>query len=61
MKNLAAEPSLQALKQQLKIEMEALLRQDEDQRMFGHGAVFERYKYVGDRGHSYDAWLKNRK
>ena len=26
--------------------------------MFGRGAVFEAYKYMGDRGHSYDAWLK---
>ena len=60
MKNLAAEPSRQALKQQLHAEMEALLRKDEDPRMFGRGAVFETYKYVGDRRHSYDAWLKYR-
>ncbi|MDR3636357.1 MAG: sulfatase [Isosphaeraceae bacterium] len=59
-KNLAAEPSLQALKQQLGTEMEARLRQDEDPRMFGRGAIFESYKYVGSRSHSYDAWLKNR-
>ena len=39
--------------------MEALLRRDEDPRMFGRGEIFETYKYVGDRGHSYDAWLKN--
>ena len=57
-KNLAADPALQALKQQLKTEMEALLRQDEDPRMFGRGAVFEACKYMGDRGHSYDAWLE---
>ena len=47
MKNLAAEPSLEALKQQLNAEMEALLRKDEDPRMFGRGAVFEAYKYLG--------------
>jgi N-sulfoglucosamine sulfohydrolase len=58
-KNLAADSSLQALKQQLAAEMETLLRRDEDPRMFGRGAIFETYKYVGDRGHSYDAWLKN--
>ena len=59
MKNLAAEPSLQPVKQQLKSEMEALLRKDEDPRMFGRGDIFESYKYLGDRGHSYEAWLKN--
>jgi N-sulfoglucosamine sulfohydrolase len=59
MKNLAALPSLQTLKQQLSTEMEALLREDQDPRMFGRGAVFEAYKYMGDRSHSYDAWLKN--
>ena len=59
-KNLAADESLGGLKGSLKSEMETLLRQDEDPRMFGRGAIFESYKYVGDRGHSYDAWLKNR-
>jgi hypothetical protein len=39
--------------------MEDLLRKDEDPRMFGRGAIFESYKYLGGRrGHSYDAWLK---
>ena len=60
MKNLAAEPSLQAVKQQLIAEMEAHLRNDQDPRMFGRGALFEAYKYMGARGHSYDSWLKNR-
>jgi N-sulfoglucosamine sulfohydrolase len=60
MKNLAGDPSLQVLMQQLATEMEAVLRKDEDPRMFGRGAVFEAYKYVGARGHSYDEWLKNR-
>lgn len=58
-KNLAAEPSLQALKEQLKTDMETRLRQDNDPRMFGRGAIFESYKYAGARGHSFDAWLKN--
>jgi N-sulfoglucosamine sulfohydrolase len=60
MKNLAAEPSLQAVKQHLTAEMEARLRNDQDPRMFGRGALFEAYKYMGARGHSYDSWLKNR-
>jgi N-sulfoglucosamine sulfohydrolase len=59
-KNLAGVGSFEGLKQQLKSEMENLLREDEDPRMLGRGAIFESYRYVGDRGHSYEAWLKNR-
>jgi N-sulfoglucosamine sulfohydrolase len=60
MKNLAADPSLQPLMKQLRAEMDALLRADADPRVFGRGALFESYKYVGGRSHSYDAWLSNR-
>jgi arylsulfatase A-like enzyme len=59
-KNLAGEPSLETQKQQLKAELEARLRKDEDPRMSGRGEVFESYRYVGSRIHSYDAWLENR-
>jgi arylsulfatase A-like enzyme len=60
-KNLASDPTLQTLKNQLREEMEASLRKDEDPRMFGRGAIFESYKYVGGgRGHAYDEWLKYR-
>lgn len=59
MKNLAFEPSLQKLKEQLRSEMEERLRQDGDPRMFGRGEVFESYKYVGRRGHAFDAWQRN--
>jgi len=60
-KNLASDASLQTLKQQLRQEMEASLRKDEDPRVLGHGEIFESYKYVGGgRGHSYDEWLKYR-
>lgn len=59
LKNLAAEPGLRLLKEQLRAEMEASLRADGDPRIFGRGAVFESYKYVGPRTHAYDAWLKH--
>jgi arylsulfatase A-like enzyme len=58
-KNLAADPALQSLKQQLRDELEASLRKDGDPRALGKGEVFDTYKYVGGRGHSYDEWLKN--
>ncbi|WZO98337.1 sulfatase [Isosphaeraceae bacterium EP7] len=58
-KNLASDASLQALKQQLRSEMEASLRMDGDPRMSGRGEVFEAYKYLGPRTHAYDEWLKH--
>jgi arylsulfatase A-like enzyme len=57
-KNLAADPALQATKAELRKEMEASLRADQDPRVLGQGAIFDTYRYLGDRGHSYDNWLK---
>ena len=59
MKNLASEPSLRGAKERLRAEMEAILRRDGDPRMFGDGRIFETYKYMGPRGHSYEEWLKH--
>jgi N-sulfoglucosamine sulfohydrolase len=59
-KNLADDPSLRSLRKQLESEMEASLRKDQDPRMLGQGAIFESYRYLGDRTHSYDNWLKFR-
>jgi arylsulfatase A-like enzyme len=59
-KNLANDPSLQALKKQLESEMEASLRKDQDPRILGQGAIFESYKYLGGRAQSYDNWLRFR-
>lgn len=58
--NLADRPELQDVKRRLRNEMEASLRADNDPRVLGHGDVFEAYKYVGPRKHSYDAWLMYR-
>ena len=60
-KNLASDSGLEPLRRQLRAEMETLLRQDEDPRVLGRGEIFEAYKYLGPRGHSYDAWLKYQK
>ena len=59
-KNLAADPSLQDLKQSLSAEMETSLRRDEDPRMFGRGEIFESYQSHGNRAHSFEEWLKYR-
>ena len=60
LKNLANEPALQSLKQQLETEMNASLTRDQDPRILGQGAIFESYKYLGGRAHSYENWLKYR-
>jgi hypothetical protein len=41
--------------------MEEMLRQEGDPRTLGNEEVFETYRYVGGRGHSYEAWLENQK
>jgi arylsulfatase A-like enzyme len=57
--NLAADPMLAMVKDELRKEMEESLRKDADPRVLGNGAVFEGYKYLGGRKHAYDEWQKN--
>ncbi len=59
MTNLAEDPAFAAIKADLREEMEDLLRKDQDPRILGRGAVFDTYKYIGSRKHSYEAWLKH--
>ena len=61
MKNLATDPDLASIKKELREAMEAHLREDKDPRILGNGDVFDTYKYVGARQHSYDAWLEHRR
>lgn len=58
--NLAKDAALASVKQQSAAQMEAELRKDRDPRILGHGEIFDTYRYVGPRGHSYDNWLKFR-
>jgi arylsulfatase A-like enzyme len=57
--NLANDPAYEKVKAELRKEMEERLRKDNDPRVLGKGAVFDTYKYLGARKHSYEAWLKN--
>ncbi len=59
MNNLVDDPAFATIKVRLREEMEDRLRKDEDPRILGQGAVFDSYKYTGNRGHSYEAWLKH--
>jgi arylsulfatase A-like enzyme len=56
--NLAESAEHRADKERLRDEMETLLRAESDPRMFGQGDIFESYRYVGGKGHSYETWLK---
>ena len=57
-RNLAQDPAYASELSSLRDRMIALLRQEQDPRALGNGAVFETYQYVGARPHGYDAWLK---
>lgn len=59
MRNLALEPAYWETKSRLRGEMEELLRIDGDPRTLGHPEVFDTYRYLGNRTHSYESWLSN--
>jgi hypothetical protein len=43
---------------QLRDQMLNLLRDEQDPRTLGHGAIFDTYKYLGARGKGYETWLQ---
>ena len=59
-RNLAADPQMAAIKEQLAEEMTQALRREGDPRILGNGAIFDTYRYTGRRDHAYDRWLKFR-
>ena len=38
--------------------MMGMLKDEQDPRALGNGAVFDTYKYMGGRAKGYDTWLK---
>ena len=58
--NLALDPAYGAVKESLRTELEAHLRDTEDPRMFGKGDIFETYEYVGAGEHSWKALQEGR-
>ncbi|AGA28769.1 sulfatase family protein [Singulisphaera acidiphila] len=58
-RNLAADPAYTTVMTTLRDQMIAMLRQEQDPRALGNGAIFETYKYVGPRAKDYDTWLKS--
>ncbi|HEU5117920.1 MAG TPA: sulfatase/phosphatase domain-containing protein, partial [Isosphaeraceae bacterium] len=57
--NLADDPKYADIKNQLYQEMNELLRKDQDPRILGQGAIFDTYRYMGNRSHSYEEWMKH--
>ena len=56
LKNLAGDPAHRAAKVRLRDRMFALLKAEGDPRALGEEAVFDRYRYTGNRSHAYDAF-----
>jgi arylsulfatase A-like enzyme len=57
--NLAGDPKFAAMVSRLGAQLDSMLRQEQDPRALGNGAVFDTYKYLGNRGNrGYDEWLK---
>lgn len=50
LKNLAADPAFAEKKLALRTQMEAKLKEEKDPRALGNAAIFDTYKYLGNRG-----------
>ena len=53
MQNLAAVPGFTDIKEKMKLRMETILKKQKDPRMFGHGDIFNTYKFSNDQGWNY--------
>ncbi|HET7559716.1 MAG TPA: sulfatase/phosphatase domain-containing protein, partial [Limnochordia bacterium] len=58
--NLAYDPAQAALRERLWQELRAELERTGDPRIFGNGAVFDGYEYVGKSDHSWRAYIEGR-
>ncbi len=55
--NLAADLTYAKTLTQLRERMLAMLAEEKDPRALGNAAIFDTYKYVGNRGKGYETWL----
>lgn len=56
--NLANDLAYTQTVEDLRYRMMNRLREEQDPRALGNGAIFDTYKYVGGRAKSYETWLK---
>jgi len=57
-RNMANDPAFKSVMDDLRSRMLAMLREEQDPRALGNGAIFDTYKYVAGRQKAYDTWLK---
>ena len=57
LRNLATDPFYAPVALELETRMLAILREEQDPRALGNGAIFDTYKYLGGRDKAYDTWL----
>jgi arylsulfatase A-like enzyme len=60
LRNLAGDPFYQPTMHKLREQMLGMLKEEQDPRALGNGAIFDTYKYVSGRGKGYDTWLNSR-
>ena len=56
--NLAADLTQAKTLVEMRSRMLAMLAEEKDPRALGNAAIFDTYKYVGNRGKGYETWLK---
>lgn len=59
-KNLANDPAFTTTMEELRYRMLTVLKEEQDPRALGNGAIFDTYQYLGGRKtKGYDTWLKS--
>jgi arylsulfatase A-like enzyme len=56
-RNLAHDPAFAQTMEELRTRMLSMLREEQDPRALGNGAIFDTYKYLAGRAKGYDTWL----
>lgn len=56
--NLASDLAFASVVEEMRTRMMSMLREEQDPRALGNGAIFDTYRYVSGRAKSYDTWLK---
>lgn len=59
--NLAGNPDRAGIKARLREVMEKELREQQDPRLLGKGAIFDTYRYLGNRSNAWDVMIEGKK
>lgn len=58
MRNLANDPAFASTMEELRYRMLTVLKEEQDPRALGNGAIFDTYQYLGGRTKGYETWLQ---